>query len=130
LIVEVILFLISFGFGYLVSFFAQDEILDSKKYLKEVLFLIQAYMVYFASGELFFAFSFYLLFRILEDKAFIFGIFIAILLLFQDYLAVIIALVYSFILGLYDFKKNNWKHYLFLFILKLVLIFTLKNTIF
>jgi len=123
LFVYLILILLSFTSGRLVSILAKDEISDSKKYLKEALFLLQAYILYFLSNEIILLISSYLLFRILDDRAFHIGVFLAIALILGDYASIFLALIFSFLLGLFEYQKNHWKQYAALFLIKIIIIF-------
>ncbi len=123
--VFLVLLVLAFLSGRFVAYMADDEVDDSKKYIRESLYLFQAYIIYFITLDLFFMFSSYFLFRLLKDKAFHPGILLAIYLSTKGVLPLIMAVLFSYMLGLFEYKKGYWKHYLMLFLIKVLILFVI-----
>lgn len=126
LIVHLLFGVLAFIIGRIVAHFADDEITSSKIYLRESLYVFQAYVVYYLSNELLFLFASYLLFRLIKDKSFYAAPIFIVLLASHNFSAALLAIFYSYLLGLYEYDQNYWKQYSLILIVGLVIFYALK----
>ncbi|MFT4261227.1 MAG: hypothetical protein ACMXX9_02220 [Candidatus Woesearchaeota archaeon] len=126
MIVYLLVIVLAFIAGRLVAYFADDEIVDSKLYLRESLYVFQAYIIYYLSHELLFLIASYILFRLLKDNSFYAAPLLVILLAAHNFSAVLLGTFFSYILGLYEYKQSYWKKYALIFIIGLVIFYSLK----